>query len=101
MPIYSRLDSPSYDLGWLDLPNDDAVMLLPGGGGSTKSGIKNLVQVAKVSKKGFKFLPGVNTEDNLPCAVSSGRIKVRRRDRLGIESQYRKHLNSSLLVPLY
>lgn len=40
------LKVPAFDLTWLDFDNgDEAVALVPGGGGSTKSGVKNQIQI--------------------------------------------------------
>jgi hypothetical protein len=44
---YYRLKVPAFDLTWYEGENDRYYILLPGGGGSTKSGVKNQVMVAK------------------------------------------------------
>jgi hypothetical protein len=50
MPIYTALQTPSYDLNWLQ-DNDD-IVLVAGGGGASKTGIPNIVQVARQTKSG-------------------------------------------------
>lgn len=76
MPIYTRLQVPSFDLNWLVLPKDDAVVLIPGGGGAGKTGVKNIVQVAKPTKSGvFEFLQSYDTGLKLCTSVTSGLVE--------------------------
>ena len=46
METVSRLKCPSFDLCWLTVPThggnkEDRYVVIPGGGGSTRSGVKN------------------------------------------------------------
>jgi hypothetical protein len=41
---YTKLQVPSFDLTWLKV-NDRFILLAPGGGGATKSGLKNVLQI--------------------------------------------------------
>ena len=71
---------PSFDLCWLNLVDSDPMILVPGGGGSTKSGVANSIQVARVNKKNFEMLPSLETDidgkSHLCSAVCTGIIKV-------------------------
>jgi hypothetical protein len=79
MPLFGRLTSPAFDLCWLNLPDHDPVVLMPGGGGSTKSGVANSIQIAKVCNNRFQMLPALETDmddkSNLCSAICSGLIK--------------------------
>ena len=81
MPLFGRLTIPSFDLCWLTLPDIDPVILIPGGGGSTKSGVLNAIQIARLAKNNFEMLPSLQTDiddkSNLCSAISSGIIRVR------------------------
>ena len=56
--------------------DNDFVVLVPGGGGSAKTGVKNMVQVAKPTKSGvFEFLKSFDTGAKLCTSVSSGLIE--------------------------
>ncbi len=44
---YYRLKVPSFDLTWFEGADQHFYLLLPGGGGNTKSGVKNQVMIAK------------------------------------------------------
>ena len=52
--LFQRLEVPSFDLCWLSVDDvtGDSVVLVPGGGGSTKSGVGNLIQIGRVIDKG-------------------------------------------------
>lgn len=41
------LDSPMFDLNWLIFPGGESFALLAGGGGGTKSGIRNQIQIVR------------------------------------------------------
>ena len=92
MPIYTRLQVPSFDLEWLQLPSkmeitneesnfststaNEFVVLIPGGGGSAKTGVKNMVQVAKPTRSGvFEYLRSFDTGVKLCTSVSSGLVE--------------------------
>ncbi len=50
------LKVPAFDLTWLDFDNgDEAVALVPGGGGSTKSGVKNQIQIVSPDEKALTY----------------------------------------------
>jgi len=81
---------PSFDLDLLQLPDEtgvtndnrslgkenDFVVLIPGGGGSAKTGVKNMVQVAKPTKSGvFEFLKSFDTGMKLCTSVSTGPVE--------------------------
>jgi WD40 repeat protein len=80
MTTFNRLTVPSFDLTWLELLDGEApVVLIPGGGGSTKSGIFNQIQIAAFDGKvGFKLLKSHMTDEegksNFCSAVSSGSL---------------------------
>lgn len=77
MSIYTKLQVPSFDLNWLVLPNSgDVVVLIPGGGGSSKTGVNNILQVAKPTGSGvFEFLASYSTGLKLCTSVSSGLVE--------------------------
>ena len=83
MATLNRLAVPSFDLAWADL-NDgkECLVLIPGGGGSTKSGVRNQIQVAKYDgPRGFallkSFMTDVEEKSNFCSAISSGIIEGR------------------------
>ena len=78
MPIYTKLQAPSFDLEWLTLGPDsgEGVVLIPGGGGASKTGVTNVLQVAQPSEAGvFEFLTGYDTGIKLCISVSSGLVE--------------------------
>lgn len=77
MPIYTKLLAPSFDLDWLMVPPDTrGALLIPGGGGASKTGVKNVLQVAKPTDTGvFEFLDGYDTGSKLCTSVSSGLVE--------------------------
>lgn len=85
MAVQGRLIVPSFDLAWLQFSNKSSYLLVPGGGGSTKSGVKNVIQILKISEKlDFQSCQNYSTDtDSLSClcsAISIGVIKVRKFD---------------------
>jgi hypothetical protein len=88
-PSFTRLPVPSFDLAWLKF-EDKTFVLIPGGGGSTKSGVKNQIQIAKLgeeSKLDFVQSYNTNTADNANfCSgVNTGLLQVLLRYRHGYE----------------
>ena len=80
MAKFQRLKVPSFDLSSCE-QKGTSYILIPGGGGSTKSGVKNQIQVAKVSggkEPEFKDSYLTDTEDktNLCSGLCSGSLKV-------------------------
>jgi len=82
MPAYNKLylKSPSFDLAWIQIPSkegDDSFVLIPGGGGSTKSGVRNIIQVARDSSVlgALDFLNCFDTGDLLCNCISTGIIQ--------------------------
>ena len=78
MSTLNRLAVPSFDLVWINV-NDgkEPLVLIPGGGGSTKSGVKNQIQVAKYEgTQGFtmlrSFMTDVDDKSNLCSAIATG-----------------------------
>ena len=83
-PQYNRLNlkCPCFDLSWLLIPSNDALeekafVLIPGGGGSTKSGVHNIIHIAKISKitGQLEFINSFETGDLLCNSISTGIIK--------------------------
>lgn len=79
--VLNRLTVPSFDLTFLHLANDDSqlpVVLIPGGGGSTKSGVLNQIQIGKYSgsSRGFSLLKPMMTDaegkSNFCSAIATG-----------------------------
>ena len=75
--IFQRLEVPSFDLSWLavDDVTGEAVVLVPGGGGSTKSGVGNMIQMGKVIEKGkggFTMLNSFDTDVKGKSILCSG-----------------------------
>lgn len=79
------LSVPIFDLDWLTLPiendNDYNGLLLSGGGGSTKSGVKNQIQIMRETSKGgdkYEAVQQLETDSDsnsrLCSGVSSGEI---------------------------
>lgn len=67
-PVFNRLEVPSFGLAWLNIDDStgESVVLIPGGGGSTKSGVKNQIQIGHYitgdSTGGFEFLKSFETD---------------------------------------
>ncbi len=100
-----RLKVPSFDLNWMTvkgLDNESAgVLLIPGGGGSTKSGVKNQIQlISDDFNSAITFFDSFETDDDntnqLCSGICSGLINV-------MLTNYSKILNSFnamfLLIP--
>lgn len=73
------LKVPTFDLDWLTIPidndNDENVILLPGGGGSTKSGVKNQVQIMREITKGgdkYALVQSLETDNDNSSSLCSG-----------------------------
>ena len=73
------LKVPTFDLDWLTIPidndNDEHAILLPGGGGSTKSGVKNQVQIIRETSKGsdkYAVAQGLETDSDISSSLCSG-----------------------------
>jgi len=72
------LKVPTFDLDWLSIPidnnNDESVILLPGGGGSTKSGVKNQVQIMRDLTKCDKYTleQSLETDNDISSSLCSG-----------------------------
>ena len=76
-PVFNRLEVPSFGLVWLNVDDSagDAFVLIPGGGGSTKSGVKNQIQIGKVVNDktgGFEFLKRFETDVDGKSVLCSG-----------------------------
>ena len=78
MSTVTRLSVPSFDLVWVTLMDGkEPMVLIPGGGGSTKSGVKNQIQVAKYEgARGFTLMKSFMTDaadkSNLCSAIATG-----------------------------
>lgn len=77
LPVFNRLEVPSFGLVWLTLDDstEDAFVLIPGGGGSTKSGVKNQIQIGRVIDDkigGIKFLKRFETDVDGKSVLCSG-----------------------------
>eukprot|EP01041_Mallomonas_annulata_P001983 gene1983-3860_t len=84
MPLYNRLNlkCPCFDLAWISFPGEggteeQSFVLIPGGGGSTKSGVHNIIHVARDAKKlgTLEFLKSFETGALLCNSLSTGSIK--------------------------
>lgn len=73
MPLFAKLATPSFDLACISPPGlNDSIILVPGGGGASKTGVKNLIQLATITKTGFKFkehIPTDNGEESHLCST--------------------------------
>ena len=74
---YTRLEVPSFDLSWLAIDDvtGESVVLVPGGGGSTKSGVGNMIQMGKAietGKGGFTMLNSFDTDVKGKSILCSG-----------------------------
>jgi hypothetical protein len=90
MTTLNRLHVPSFDLTWLHIPPAEDqlksnLILVPGGGGSTKSGVLNQIQIGKYSHKlGFLLKKSVMTDTEeksnfcsaIACGVLDGKAIV-------------------------
>lgn len=81
MATHFRLKVPAYNLTWHETPslseNDLSKyhLLLPGGGGSTKSGVKNQIMIGGYSDKGkvdVDFKDGFMTDTEKRSSLCSG-----------------------------
>lgn len=77
LPVFNRLEVPSFGLVWLTLDDSlgDAFVLIPGGGGSTKSGVKNQIQIGRIIDDkvgGIKFLKRFETDVDGKSVLCSG-----------------------------
>ena len=79
--VLNRLTVPSFDLTWLHLSSNDhqlPAVLIPGGGGSTKSGVLNQIQIGKYSGSSRGFAPlkpmmtDVEGKSNFCSAIAAG-----------------------------
>ena len=76
-PVFNRLEVPSVGLVWLqtDESTGESFVLIPGGGGSTKSGVKNQIQIGRTIKNkigGFEFLKKFETDIDGKSVLCSG-----------------------------
>ena len=77
-PVFNRLEVPSFGLAWLNLDDStgDSLVLIPGGGGSTKSGVRNQIQIGRYllgdSRGGFEFLKSYETDVDDKSILCSG-----------------------------
>ena len=72
MPSTTRIPVPAFDLAWLRLSDLSSVLLLVGGGGSAKTGVKNSIQIARVGEKGLEVCSKYDTDINgKSCLCSS------------------------------
>jgi WD domain, G-beta repeat len=76
-PVFNRLEVPSFDLSWLciDDVTGEAVVLIPGGGGSTKSGVKNMIQIGRLADgkgPGFEMTKSFETDVRGKSVLCSG-----------------------------
>lgn len=82
MALFHKLTAPSFDLCWLTFPDDESFLLMPGGGGSAKSGIINQIQIARLGKSCIlETLPPFKTDgsdgkSNLCNCIGSGTLQV-------------------------
>ena len=81
-----RLTVPAFDLAWYEYAhkgNPHVFLLIPGGGGSTKSGVKNQIIIARCEYPGGKdieMLDSYFTDSDglsgLCSGISAGAIQV-------------------------
>ena len=73
--VFSRLKIPVFDLAWLS-SSSKSFLLIPGGGGSTQSGVKNQIIVAKLppgtSMKEFDLTDNFLTDSELSSSACFG-----------------------------
>jgi WD40 repeat protein len=77
LPVFNRLEVPSFGLVWLTIDDTrgDAFVLIPGGGGSTKSGVKNQIQIGRIIDDkigGMKFMKRFETDVDGKSVLCSG-----------------------------
>ena len=84
MQLFARLEAPSFDLCWLDT-SSTSYALIPGGGGASKTGVKNLIHIAQFTNKGIIFQKSIitdtiinkdNSNSNLCTAIYSRSFNV-------------------------
>ena len=102
-----HLEVPTFDLQWFrPAGSDENLILLAGGGGNTKSGVKNKLQFAKeitdqkTKKSSYKIIDHVSTdcddsEMNLCSGVSVGNIDVYNMINIILEKKCRLYIVSS------
>lgn len=71
MATFARLVVPSFDLTWLQ-HEEAAYVLIPGGGGSTKSGVKNQIQIAREKGGQLIFEESFKTDTGDKSRLCSG-----------------------------
>lgn len=69
-----RINVPAFGLSWSSHPEDSAsnILLLPGGGGSTRSGVKNQIIIASLSEDKIDFKPIHLTDTEKRSSLCSG-----------------------------
>jgi hypothetical protein len=78
---FHRLSVPSFDLKWCSLFEDSNLLLLCGGGGGTKSGVKNQLQIVRIIDPSkievvTSYITDDETTRRLCCGVATGKIGV-------------------------
>lgn len=78
--LLNRLNCPCFDLVWVVLSKEDGnkhpVAIVCGGGGATKSGVKNQLQIMEYAgENGFELVQSLETGDKLCCGLSTATIK--------------------------
>lgn len=86
MTSLHRLPVPAFDLVWYEICKDEkpyVFSLIPGGGGSAKSGVKNQIMIGKAEYPGgvdFQLLDGHLTDadglTSLCTGISTGVVQV-------------------------
>lgn len=76
-PVFNRLEVPSFGLAWLNIDDStgESFILIPGGGGSTKSGVRNQIQIGRNivgDRGGFEFLKSYETDVDGKSVLCSG-----------------------------
>ena len=81
MSKINRIPIPTFDMTWVQISPEHRFIVLPGGGGSAKSGVKNQLLIAKYNLAGeYEFLDGFMTDlpsRSLLCSgVATGIIQT-------------------------
>ena len=73
-PIYEKLKSPAYDLAVFEPPGmgEAGLVLIPGGGGSAKSGISNVIEMGTTTSRGTLDLIASHTLGDELCNSIAG-----------------------------